>query len=212
MKRILLALLFSLAAGSALADQITLLATMGNKAVISVNGARKTLGVGQQVGAVKLVRLDGDGAVFEVDGKQRRLALGEGYVGGNDTASTGGSVILSPDARGHFFTSLTINGRTVSGVVDTGATHLSMNSKQAKEMGIDYTKGQSAMAQTANGSVKAWLLWLPQVKVGTIVVYDVPVGVRDGTEEAPVLIGTSLLNRFQMKREQDAMILTKKLY
>ncbi|GAA5786178.1 hypothetical protein GCM10007860_24150 [Chitiniphilus shinanonensis] len=212
MKRALLTLLCCLAAGPALADQVTLLATMGNKAVVTVNGARKTLAVGQQVGAVKLVRLDGDGAVFEVDGKQRRLALGEGYVGGGGRDEVGGSVILSPDARGHFFTSLTINGRTVSGVVDTGATHLSMNTAQAKELGIDYSKGQTAMAQTANGSVKAWLLWLPQLKVGTITVYDVPVGVREGTEEAPILIGTSLLNRFQMKREQDAMILTKKLY
>ncbi|WP_255988689.1 retropepsin-like aspartic protease family protein [Chitinolyticbacter albus] len=202
-----------LAASVVHADQITLLATMGSKAVVSVDGKRHTVALGQKAGVAKLVKLDGDSAVFEVDGKQRRLLLGEGYIAGNGNANQeGASIVLSPDAKGHFFSQVTINGNSVAGMVDTGATHLSMNTAQAQRLGIDYAKGEPALSRTANGTVKAWVVQLPQVKIGNVSVYNVPAGVREGGDDTPLLIGTSFLNRFQMKRDQELMILTKKAY
>ncbi|HSC81062.1 MAG TPA: TIGR02281 family clan AA aspartic protease [Chitinolyticbacter sp.] len=213
MKKALLMAAALLLAGAAHADQITLLATMGNKAVVSVDGKRHTVAIGQKAGVAKLVKLDGDSAVFEVDGKQRRLSLGEGYVAdGGQATDSGGSIVLSPDKSGHYFTALSINGNSVNGVVDTGATHLSMNVEQAKRLGIDYASGQPAQAQTANGTIKAWIIQLQQVKIGPITVYNTPATVREGGDNTPVLIGTSFLNRFQMKRDQELMILTKKAY
>ncbi|WP_148717278.1 retropepsin-like aspartic protease family protein [Chitinolyticbacter meiyuanensis] len=200
-------------AGTVQADQITLLATMGNKAVVDIDGKRHTVAIGQKAGVAKLVKLDGESAVFEVDSKQRRLLLGEGYVAGNSTVSQeGASVVLSPDAKGHYFAQLSINGNSVNGVVDTGATHLSMNVEQAKRLGIAYANGQPAQAQTANGTIKAWIIQLQQVKIGGITIYNTPATVREGGDDTPVLIGTSFLNRFQMKRDQELMILTKKAY
>lgn len=202
-----------LLAGTAQADQITLLATMGNKAVVDIDGKRHTVAIGQKAGPAKLVKLNGDSAVFEVAGQQRRLLLGEGYQAGNGgNSQIGASLVLSPDAAGHYFTQISINGNSIGGVVDTGATHLSMNVAQAKRLGIDYAKGEPAQSQTANGVVKAWIVQLPQVKIGDITVFNVPAGVREGGDDTPVLIGTSFLNRFQMKRDQELMILTKKAY
>ncbi|UXY15335.1 TIGR02281 family clan AA aspartic protease [Chitiniphilus purpureus] len=213
MKHVLLCLSLLLAGTGALAEEITLLATMGQKALIRLDGKQQTLSIGQQRGNIKLLRLDADSAVFEVAGKQRRLTLGEGYVvRGGGAPGSGTSIILSPDQQKHYYTEIAINGRSANGVIDTGATHLSMTSAQARHLGINYEKGMPARSQTANGVVKAWIVQIPELRFGNVLVYNVPVAVRDSNEDIPVLIGASLLNRFQMKREQDTMILTKKNY
>jgi aspartyl protease family protein len=214
LKRSLLVFVCCLMAGAALAEQkLVLLATMGSKALVTIDGSRRTLGVGDQVGGIKLVRIDSDGGVFEVDGKQRRLALGEGYVAtAGASGGGGGSVFLAPDARGHYFSSITINGHNGRGVIDTGATHLSMNASQARAFDIDYKGGERVGLRTANGNVGAWMVHIPQMKLGEVVVYDVPVVVSDSMGDAPILIGTSVLSHFQMRQEQAALVLVKKEY
>jgi aspartyl protease family protein len=211
LKRALLAFVCCLAAGGVFAEQkLVLLATMGSKALVTIDGSRRTLGVGEQVGGIRLVRIDSDGGVFEVDGKARKLALGEGYVSGSSPSR--GSLYLAPDERGHYFSSITINGHNVHGMIDTGATHLSMSVSQARVLDVDYQGGQRVGLRTANGVVGGWLVRLPQLKLGDIVVYDVPLLVRDSMDESPILIGTSLLGHFQMRQEQAALVLVKKDY
>ncbi|XZG70842.1 retropepsin-like aspartic protease family protein [Chitinibacteraceae bacterium HSL-7] len=201
-----------LAAATAGAAQITLLATMGNKAIVTVDGKRQTLSTGQSVGDAKLVSVTADGAVFSINGQQRRVALGEGYVAQGQADSGGGSVILSPDPNGHYFTKITINGASIAGVVDTGATHLSLNATMAQRARIDLKEGSPVKLRTANGTINGWLITIPEIKLGTFTVYGVPAIVSSVNDDTPALLGTSLINRFQMKREQDLMILTKKAY
>ncbi len=213
MKRAVLAALASIAGATSAEQQIVLLATMGSKAIVHIDGGRRTLAVGEQSDGVKLLRVDADGGVVEVDGKQRRLALGEGYrSAGGGSREGGGSVFLSPDPRGHYFSSLTINGRIINGMVDTGATHLSMNATQARSLDIEFTRGRPGYALTASGNVRAWLIRLPQMRIGEVTIYDVPVSIRDSNDSAPILIGSSLLARFEMKQEEKAMVLVKKKY
>jgi len=105
-----------------------------------------------------------------------------------------------------------VNGYRQRGIVDTGATHLSVTRRVADAMHIPYLKGAPGQTQTANGVIRAWMGKVPQVQVGTVTVYDVETVVRDTPETGVVLIGTSLLNRFQMTRDQAMMVLTKKGY
>lgn len=214
MKRLVFVALACLA-GSAWAEtQLVLLATMGSsKAIVNIDGKRRTITAGQEADGVKLLRVDPEGGLFEVDGKQRHLALGEGYrSSGGGAREGGGSLTLAADAGGHFYSSLTINGRMVRGLVDTGATHLSMTAAQARALDIEYARGRPGYTQTANGNVRAWVSSLPQVRIGEITVYDVPVSVRDSNDGAPILIGSSLLSRFEMKQGERAMVLVKKNY
>ncbi|WP_027469319.1 retropepsin-like aspartic protease family protein [Deefgea rivuli] len=199
---------------SSFAEEITLLATMGSKAVFQVNGQKKSLQIGQQVGDAKIISIAADSAVIETsNGRQRRLGLGEGYVASIQTQSDGdSSLVLSPSYGGHYLADVSINGQTQRGVIDTGATHLSMSSKTADALNIDYRSGIQGRSQTANGTIKAWLVKVPQLRLGTVTLYNIDLSVRDSNEAGPVLIGMSTLNRFQMKREQDLMILSKKAY
>ncbi|MBM5570279.1 MULTISPECIES: retropepsin-like aspartic protease family protein [Deefgea] len=211
LKTCLLALLISSAAH---ADEITLLATMGSKAIFQVNGQKKTLQIGQTVGSAKIISIAADSAVIEnSNGRQRRLGLGEGYIASTQTQSDGdSSLVLSPSYGGHYLADISINGQTQRGVIDTGATHLSMSSKAADQLNIKYRNGKPMRSQTANGVINSWLVQIPQLRIGTVTLYNIDLSVRDSSDTGPVLIGMSTLNRFQMKREQDLMILSKKAY
>ncbi|WP_273429135.1 TIGR02281 family clan AA aspartic protease [Chitinibacter tainanensis] len=198
----------------AVADDIMLIGTMGNKGVFQINGLHKTLSSGQESGAFKVIRIEGESAVVASNGQQRTLQLGQGYVASsaNPTDNQGGTLVLQPDQLGHYSTELTINRVTLPGVIDTGATHLSLSRNQAAQMKISTQGALTGRSQTANGIVGAWMVRVQQLQMGKITVYDVQLVVRDVDDNGPILIGTSLLNRFQMKREQDLMILSKKAY
>lgn len=199
--------------GVARAADITLLATLESKAIFTINGARRTLQAGEQTDDFRLVSIAPESVVIEADGRQRRIGLGEGYVAApSNPDSIGGRLILNPDEQGHYYAEITINGRRQRGVIDTGATHLSLSRPVADAMHIDYSGGSPGQTQTANGVIRAWLVKVPQIQLGTVTVYDVETVVRDSSDNGPVLIGTSLLNRFQMTRDQSMMILSKKTY
>jgi aspartyl protease family protein len=200
--------------GVAQAADITLLATLGEKAIFSVNGTRQTLAVGEQAADFRLVSIAGDSVVIEAYGRRRRVGLGEGYVAAGPASPDriGGRLILSPDELGHYYADVTINGRRQRGVIDTGATHLSLSRAMADSLHVDYSHGSAGQTQTANGVIRAWLVKVPQLQLGTVTVYDVETVVRDSTDNGPILIGSSLLNRFQMSRDQSMMILNKKIY
>ncbi|WP_288843712.1 TIGR02281 family clan AA aspartic protease [uncultured Deefgea sp.] len=198
----------------AMADEMTLLATMGGKAIFQLNGLKKTLQIGQTVGDIKVISIAADSAVIEAsNGRQRRLGLGEGYVISAGTPNDGdGNLVLVPSQDGHYLTDVAINGQTQRGVVDTGATHLSMSANVANQLKLNYQDGQPMRSHTANGVIRSWLIVLPKAKIGNVTLYNLDVVVRDSNDTSPILIGMSTLNRFQMKREQELMILSKKAY
>lgn len=199
--------------GTATAADITLLATLENKAIFSIDGVRRTVAIGEETDDFHLISIAPESVVIEAYGRRRRVGLGEGYVAAQaNPDAIGGRLILNPDEQGHYYAEITVNGRRQRGVIDTGATHLSLTRPVADAMHIDYSHGSPGQTQTANGVIRAWLVKLPQLQLGTVTVYDVEAVVRDSTDNGPVLIGTSLLNRFQMSRDQSMMILNKKTY
>jgi aspartyl protease family protein len=94
-------------------------------------------------------------------------------------------------------------------LVDTGATYVSMGAAQAQQLGVDFAKGQRGVSNTANGQMVVYKVKLASVRVGDVQLYDVDGLVSQQPMEA-VLLGNSFLTRFQMKRENDTMTLTKR--
>ena len=78
---------------------------------------------------MRLVSVTGNEAVVEVKGKRVTLRLGDAQVnlGGRQSDGGGRQIVLSAESGGHFFSSGTINGKTVRFLVDTGATNVSMS-------------------------------------------------------------------------------------
>ncbi|MET0731571.1 MAG: TIGR02281 family clan AA aspartic protease [Casimicrobiaceae bacterium] len=204
------ALLASLA-GAAHAMDIEVVGLFSGKAVVRIdNGSPRTLAVGQaSPEGVRLLRADSNEAEFEVAGKRQVLGLGRGRFGGAGTAESP-SVTLYADGRGHFVSDGTINGVSVRFLVDTGATTVAMNSRDAARIGIDYRNAQRLVVSTANGVVEVRGVKLDRVQLGGITLTNVEAVVHNGDSPAIVLIGMSVLNRLEMKRDGGLMTLVQR--
>jgi aspartyl protease family protein len=180
------------------------------KAVLVINGgAPRTVSVGARAyDGVRLISVDGEAATLEFDGGRQRIAIGERSVAAAGDA-VAAPVTLNADGRGHFLTEGSINGAPVRFMVDTGATLVSMGAADAVRAGILYRKGEPGMAMTANGPAQVWKVKLDSVKVGSITLRDVD-GAVHSTDLPLVLLGMSFLNRMEMKRDGDRMVLRRR--
>lgn len=205
-----------LLATAASAQSVSMSGSLGDKALLIIDGKPRTVAAGSIVQGIKVISVDGSQAVVEVGGRRQTLLLGAAQVNlagrpENIDPSAGPTQIVIPVASGgHFVTTGAINGRAVRFMVDTGATSISMSEAEARRLGIDFTKGQAGTARTANGSVTAHRVSLANVRVGEVTVYDVDAIVVPAPMEM-VLLGNSFLTRFQMKRENDVLVLDKRL-
>lgn len=131
-------------------------------------GEPKTVKVGQKWRGVAVLAVERERAVVEVDGERRTLALGQHYRSGSTASSGRQSVILSADTRGHFVSEGAVNGLQVRFLVDTGASVVALPAADAARMGIDYRKGERGLVQTAGGTAPVYRVTLDQVKLGAI--------------------------------------------
>lgn len=193
-------------------SSVMLTGTIGSRAILIVNGgAPKTLAVGETYQGVKLVALQAEQATVESGGKRIALRMDTpASIGGGGPSSAGGNrIVLPADSRGHFMTQGAINGRTVSFMLDTGATTVAISAADALRIGLDYSKGTPVQINTANGVAAGYRLRLNSVRVGDVEVYDVDAIVSE--QSMPfVLLGNSFINRFSMRRDADQMVLEKR--
>lgn len=193
----------------AVAADIGLAGVMSSKAMVTINGgAPQALAIGQAIDGVRLVSIQGDQAVFEVDGKKRPLRVGQHAVG--STGGDGGEkVVLTADGQGHFVTTGTINGVSVRFLVDTGATMISLGAGDARRIGLDGNQGQRTITQTANGEAITSKVKLNTVRVGGITLHNVDAFIHQN--DMPIaLVGMSFLNRMEMQRDGGSMTLKKR--
>lgn len=185
---------------------------MGSKALLVVNGgAPKALAAGETHQGVKVVSVAADQTVVEVSGKRQTVPLGGAPVsiGGGLGGAQGTSIVLTAGSGGHFVTSGAVNGRAVQFLVDTGATSVAMGADDAKRLGIAFEKGQKMYTSTANGVVPSFRVSLTSVRIQDVEVFNVDATVSP--QAMPyILLGNSFLTRFQMKRENDTLTLTKR--
>lgn len=108
------------------------------------------------------------------------------------------SVSLAKDRRGHFQADARIDGRSVTVMIDTGASVVALNESSAAKLGVrpsraDYT----SQVSTANGSVKAARARLASVDIGGVVVRDVEALVLPDTALSENLLGMAYLSRLK---------------
>jgi aspartyl protease family protein len=202
-----------LACMGAAAQSVALQGMLGTKALLIVDGAPpKTVAPGETFKGVKVLSTAGDQAVVEINGKSQTLRVGEApaSVGGTGGGPSHGTRIVLPAASGgHFMSQGAINGQAVNFMVDTGATSVAMGAADADRIGLKYKSGQPGYTSTANGTVAVWRVKLASVRVGDVEIYDVDAVVVPTTMPF-VLLGNSFLGRFQMKRDNDQMVLERR--
>lgn len=199
-----------LAASVAHSADVGLAGLFPGKALLTINGGQPRIvavGVTTDEG-VKVVSFDGETATLEVDGKKRVLRVGQN-VASQPSGAGPASVVLTADAGGHFLTTGNVNGTTIRFIVDTGASMISLGASDARRIGIDTSKGQPGLANTANGQTVVTRVKLDSVRVGEIVMNNVDALVHQ--QDMPfALLGMSFLNRMEMQRSGDTMTLKKR--
>lgn len=206
-------LLFLFAPCLAAAADIHVVALTAGKAVVRVNGGKtQSLSAGQSTPeGVKLISATSESAVFEVGGRRRTLAAGDGgAIATVAPPGRGNSVTLTADGRGHFVTTGVVNGTSLRFLVDTGATAVVLSSADAKRAGLDYLSAPRAVTQTANGLIPVYTVKLDTLKIGGIEVNNVDAIVVDGDQLPIALLGMSFLNRMEMKRDGQTMTLIRR--
>ena len=180
------------------------------KALLTINGGTPrivALGARTEDG-VKVLAIEGETATLEIDGKRRVLRVGQN-VAAQPSGKGPASVVLTADVRGHFYSTGNINGSSVRFLVDTGASMVSIGAGDARRIGIDPSKGEPGIANTANGQTVVSRVKLNSVRVGDIVLSNVDALVHQ--HDLPVtLLGMSFLNRMEMQRNGDTMTLIKR--
>lgn len=211
MRALLGALLVAVAAPAA-AQSVSMSGSLGDKALLIIDGTPRTVAAGQTVQGIKVISVSGSETLVELNGRRQVLPLGGAQVslGGAGGGGGGTQIVIAAGSGGHFVSDGAINGKMVRFLVDTGATSVSMSEAEAKRLGIDYSRGQAGLARTANGTVTAHRVRLASVRVGDVTVYDVEAIVVPAPMEL-VLLGNSFLSRFQMRRDADVLVLDKRL-
>jgi aspartyl protease family protein len=103
---------------------------------------------------------------------------------------------LRADAQGHYTGDFKINGKTVQGMIDTGATYVALNENLARRLG--YTANQLDFryaVNTANGQTKAAHVTLDRVEIGGIRVRNVEAFVLKDDALSSTLVGMSFLQK-----------------
>ena len=214
MRRLLIALALLVLADVAPAQSVSLQGMLGTRALLVIDGGEpRSVAPGETQQGVKVVSASGDQAVVEIKGRRHTLRIGDSQVsiGGNKnaTGSSSNKIVLMAGSGGHFLSQGTINGRAVQFMVDTGASAVGLSVAEAERAGVNYKAGQEVRMQTANGMVPGWLVKLASVRVGDVELHDVDAVV--GLQSMPyVLLGNSFLSRFQMRRDNDQMVLERR--
>ena len=204
-------LIFFTLAQIVFAKDIVVLGLFKNKALVKIDGVQRVLKINKKSPeGIVLVFSDSDTAILEVDGQQQEFKLGS-EVSTNFKQKRLAEAKILPTNGGMYSTVGFINGQQVNFLVDTGATWIAMNVHQARRLGINYRFiGQRASVSTANGVVPVYRVKLDKVRVGEIELTNVDAGVLEGDSPRHVLLGNSFLNRVEMKRQGQVMLLKQR--
>lgn len=101
-------------------------------------------------------------------------------VGGGPQVQSDGSVRITKSPDGHFHIAALVNGKTISFLVDSGATTTALSADAAALALVQPTEmAFPVIVQTANGATEMRRARLDQLRIGPIVRRDFPVLVSE---------------------------------
>ena len=113
-------------------------------------------------------------------------------------------VVLEQDRNGHYEAEGQINGRSVTFLVDTGATDVALPESTARALGLDF--GPRVQVMTAAGPANAWVTRLNEVTVGGIRRKNVRATITDG-EFNGILLGMSFLKYYDLQQQDGRLVI-----
>lgn len=190
---------------------------MGDKALIAVDGgAPRVVRAGESVSGVRVLEVKRASVVLDNAGRRVEMGIGQAntFAGKSAPAAEAGNGngthVITADGHGQFLTSGSINGRSVTFLVDTGASMVTLPKSVAQQAGVDMRNASQTRISTANGLAMAQRVTLNSVRLGGIRANMVQALVVDDQSLPIALLGMSFLNRTDINRQGDALTLTQR--
>jgi aspartyl protease family protein len=112
--------------------------------------------------------------------------------------SFGSSVVIPPDARGHFVVDARVNGRHMHFMLDTGASVVALRASDAAGLGMHpVARDFTVEVRTANGSTRAAPVQLGMVEISGLNLHNVTAIVSPDETLSENLLGLSFLSRLR---------------
>lgn len=195
---------------------VQVIALFNDRAMFSVNGARaKIIKNGQVYKGVKLIESSTEQAVIEIAGQRETVRLNSGLVlsrslGAKAAEGSKKSTQIYADNSGFFRSSGMINGQSLEFLVDTGANLVVLSGDHADHINLDYQDGTLSYASTASGRAPMYLINLDTVSFSGLELRDIAAGVIVGGFPQVPLLGMTFLEKLDMNRSGDVMVLKKR--
>ncbi|MFZ5503678.1 MAG: TIGR02281 family clan AA aspartic protease [Pseudomonadota bacterium] len=128
---------------------------------------------------------------------EAKVAPGEADAGENFS----GTFTLKQQENGHYYMAGSVNDRSLTFIVDTGATLVSLPRELALSSKI-YCR-EDVLMQTANGATSACRAIIPRLKFGPFFIKDAPATISPNLSQP--LLGMSVLQQFRIEQEDGEM-------
>jgi len=193
------------------ADDVRVVGLFSDRVVLLIDGQQRLLKAGQtSPEGVKLISATSEKAILLVNGKQVAARM-DGRVSARKRTPEVDEVQVWRNPTGMYTTVGSINGLLVTFLVDTGASAVAMNAREARRLGIDYrVVGRESGITTASGTERAWAVTLDTVKVGNLELRNVGAMVLEGEYPVTTLLGMSYLGQLEIDNDGRLMTLRKK--
>lgn len=114
-------------------------------------------------------------------------------------------VVLQRNRFGHYVANGKINGKTVEFLLDTGASDVSIPQSVASGLGLK--RGQPIVYNTANGNITAYMTRINDLRLGDIVLHDIPASINPNKGDETILLGMSFLKHLEFTQRGDTLII-----
>lgn len=117
-------------------------------------------------------------------------------------------VVLDANRQGHYVGTLQLNGKPVEFLLDTGATAVAVSEAVAERTGMP--RGAPYQSSTANGVVTVHRSRIAELRLGSIVLYDLEASIVPNLAGAEILLGMSALNHLEFSKQQQQLRLLQR--
>lgn len=117
----------------------------------------------------------------------------------------GAELVLKRSRNGHYIFPGTINGQSVTFLLDTGATHVSVPAHLGPQLNL--TPGGWAESITANGIAKIRTTRITELAFGPFTLRDIPASLNPGMHDEFILLGMSVLGQLEFTQRGDTLVL-----
>jgi aspartyl protease family protein len=114
-------------------------------------------------------------------------------------------VTLKRNRFGHYVTSGTINGQTVTFLIDTGATRISIPGNVARQ--LELKRGVPHRVMTANGSITVYSTFLQRVAIGPLEMRSLQGHVNPHIGGQEILLGMNFLKNLEIIQRDNQLTL-----